>query len=196
MSYVYSYARTMAGARAIVVDEGLTIAPPAKSKRERIIEMSRRWNEAHRPAEVEKPCRRQRKKPDVDMTEETKQAISMLKRHGMPEYAQEIVLRVAEEHGVSPLALAAENRSQRIVPIRYEVFYRLKTTPSPTIGVLPSYPQIGRWFGREHTGVLWGATKHAAENDLPKPSNLNLEHSAKSKRARALARVHAIRDAK
>lgn len=192
MSFVYSYSKTMAGARSVVVDDGINIAPPARSKRDRIIEMSRRWNEAHKPIEVKKPTRRRKLRPATNIADETKEAIRFLKGHGMPEWAQEIVREVANDHGISPLVLIG-SRSRRVVPVRNEVFYRLRMGASPVLGEHPSYPQIAGWFGRDHTGVLWGATKHAFAHGLERPSNIQLEALSERKRRQALAYAHAKR---
>lgn len=203
MSFVYSYSKTMAGAQQVVVDEGLTIAPHATSKRDRLIEMSRRWNEAHLTVEhkprstarkARKPRRRRVALPAVvNIDVETQEAIYIANRHGMPTWARDIVVRVAKVRGVSPLDIVTSCRSRAIVPVRNEVFYVLRQTPSPVHGEIPSYPQIAKWFGRDHTGVLWGAVKHANANGLPTSSNMDLEKSIERKRSAALAHAKRAR---
>lgn len=201
MSFVASYARTMAGAREVFVDDGLNIAPRYKSPRERVIELAASWNERHQPHETVKPRRACKAKPRFrPMTvpahvpeQDTAEALRILSRCGMPGWAREIVIRIAKVRGVSPLDIASVCRTRRVVPVRNEIFYTLKTMPSPVTGREQSYPQIASWFGREHTGIMYGAVRHAAAHGLDRPGGFNLDGALDRRRVRALEYTRAKR---
>jgi hypothetical protein len=70
--------------------------------------------------------------------------------------ARQIVLEVAERHGVTFEEIVSMRRQQRIVDARNEVYYRLRNETTW------SFPSIGRFLGdRDHSSVMCGARKHA-----------------------------------
>lgn len=159
MSFVYSYSRTMAGARAIVVDEGLTIAPPAKSKRERIIEMSRRWNEARgkvvpiRPAPLPLPD-----PVEIEQREmEAERQANLAELHRTPverrASVKEVITRVAAWHDLSYAEIIADGRFRHIVVARRDavvaVWLNCRIEGKP-----PTLASLSRAFNKDHTGIL------------------------------------------
>lgn len=189
---------TLAGAKRIVFDEGINIAPSYKSKRERLIELAAQWNDRHLPVDKKKAVAVRKAKvrrkrhvpilPAVEMEEGAAEATRILNRNGMPGWARDIVIRVAKVHGVSPLDVATSCRKRDVIPARNEVYYLLRTMVSPVTGNELSYPMIAKWFGRDHTGVLWGAARHARDNDLPPVGSFDVEKAGEIKRKRHQAK--------
>ena len=74
-----------------------------------------------------------------------------------------IARQVAAWHRVTVLALRGEGRSRKLVIARQEAFYRCRRELGRSL------PQIGNFFGRDHTTVLHGIRAHASRNGLPMP---------------------------
>ena len=86
-----------------------------------------------------------------DVTERLDRMFSFAPRLGEPTIAQ-IAAEVADKHRISLFDLRSHRRSQPLVWARQEAMYRCRTETSK------SYPQIGRFFRRDHTTVI-----HAVE---------------------------------
>lgn len=93
-----------------------------------------------------------------------------LRKRFIPVWVGEIITEVSARHGVFPTEIMSKARSQRIVKARNEVFYLIKAC-KPEI----STPQIGRWFGRDHTGVLHSIASHADATGSPKLYGYDLD---------------------
>ena len=85
----------------------------------------------------------------------------MIPRYPMPERFQAIVREVAEERVVPVDVLFTRQRRSGATEARRAAYAKVRATPLVT-GRLPSYPQIGRWFGREHSTILAGVKAHEA----------------------------------
>lgn len=118
---------------------------------------------------------------------------AVMQRRGMPLWARRIVVAVAEKHGVGIADIIGTSRVRAIVAARNEAYYLIRTGIQTSTGKHPSYPQIGDWFGREHTGVLYGTSKHAAENSLPLASSFDAEEKMARKRVTSLAWARKLR---
>lgn len=192
--FAVSGKHTMAGAKRFVFDDGINIAPRCKSPRERLIELSAQWNDRHQPVDKRQAAsackakvRRPRPEPlpsAIQLGVEQEAAVQIVNRYGMPGWAREIVLRISEAHGVSPLDVVTQCRRRNVVPARNEIFYLLRATASPLTGMHPTYPQVAKWLGRDHTGVLWGAAKHAHDHGLPAFSEFDYSRHSAHKRER------------
>lgn len=148
--------RTMAGARQIVQDNEPGIPP----RRAKLIDMAARWRAEQAKKNAQPP------------------RVAPLRVDGcrlMPQWAADVVAEVAAVHSVKPEQLLSKSRLVKVVCARNEVFYRLRDMVSPVTGARASFPQIAAWFGREHTGVMWGAARHAVKNELPLLSALNMD---------------------
>ena len=66
---------------------------------------------------------------------------------------QQILSRVAKKHGLTQGTIKSDSRLREVVQARNEAFYY-----SQKLG--KSLPQIGRFFGRDHTSVLHGIKRH------------------------------------
>lgn len=89
--------------------------------------------------------------------------MKMFARRGLPEWAREIVSDVAAKHLVSVYDLAGEGRSVKIVAARHEAIYRLKEHKQTLTST-----QIGKWFARDHTSILFAIASHAEKTGEPK----------------------------
>ncbi len=75
---------------------------------------------------------------------------------------KEIVAEVAAKHGLSADDLLGPLRTVVFVRPRHEAIYRI-AVERPDL----SYPQIGKYFGRDHTTALHAVKQHARRNHLP-----------------------------
>ena len=74
-----------------------------------------------------------------------------------PASVDAIIAKVALEHGVSAAELLSDTRWQKVAHARQHAFAAVRGMPRK-----PSYPQIGRWFGRDHSTVVHGVRAHEA----------------------------------
>ena len=68
-----------------------------------------------------------------------------------------IVDEVARRHGLTRTDLLSDNRTEHFAHARQEAYWELRRHETK-----PTYPQIGRLMGRDHTTVLYGERKHQA----------------------------------
>ena len=71
----------------------------------------------------------------------------------MPASVETIIRLVCAKHCVSPRDLMGVGRDKPTCDARFEAMYRVRTEIK-IAGSEPSLPQIGKWFGRDHTSVL------------------------------------------
>lgn len=81
----------------------------------------------------------------------------------MPKWVREIVEQCAATHKVLVSELLGDSQRKQAVAARHEAFYVVKAM-KPVL----SFPQIGRWFDRDHTSVIHGISKHQHLYDLPR----------------------------
>ena len=75
---------------------------------------------------------------------------------------RQIVAEVALKHDTTPELIIAHGRLKAIVWARQEVMWRIRLE-RPDL----SYPQIGRFFSRDHTTIIHGVRAHAARLSPP-----------------------------
>jgi hypothetical protein len=75
----------------------------------------------------------------------------------------DVLAEVAKKHGLEPLRLKARVRRKELTEARFEAFYRMRNE------LKMSYPQIGMFFGMDHTSILHGVRMH--EQKLEKAKN-------------------------
>lgn len=81
---------------------------------------------------------------------------------GLPPTASAIIAQIAARHGVTvEQMMAARGGALQVAMIRQEIFWELRRVKSEFGTPRYSYPQIGRWFRRDHTTIIWGCVKHA-----------------------------------
>jgi len=86
----------------------------------------------------------------------------MFKRRFMPEWAIELTQKAAYDHGVSLADIAGPGRTKVVVLARHQAIYDIMIV-KPAL----SSTQLGRWFSKDHSAILYAAAKHAYLNDLP-----------------------------
>lgn len=140
-----------------------------------------------RAKQIETECRAVQPEP-AQVTEKIvplvpSRARQLMRKHLMPHWVQNIVMAAAELHRVPPAAIVGRSRHRVIVAARNEAWYQIKLTASPVTGEIPSYPTIGKWFGRDHTTVLYGVFRHAFDNGFPAPSGIDPKRMILRRRA-------------
>lgn len=76
----------------------------------------------------------------------------------IPPRVRAIIRSAALEHGVTPADILGDSRSRKITRARWEAMEACRELVMPG-GDNPSFPQIGRWFGRDHSTVMYGLRK-------------------------------------
>lgn len=114
------------------------------------------------------------------------EALRVMRRRGMPLWARNIVATISELHRQDMGDIIGRSRRKVHVRVRNEVWYRLRTGESPVRRLSPSYMQIGRWFERDHSSIVFGACRHSLENGLPSPSGVDPEKLVVRKHVRAV----------
>lgn len=66
---------------------------------------------------------------------------------------REILNEVAEKHDVCPREMLSSGKANPVAKARFECWYRIKNETRY------SYPQIGRFFGKDHSTVVHGAAR-------------------------------------
>ena len=79
-----------------------------------------------------------------------------------------IIAQVAVEHGVSVKDILGPSRVRKITRARQEAMRTVRSLERDD-GTVPSLPQIGRWFGRDHSTV-----SHACQGLVPLQTELEL----------------------
>lgn len=86
---------------------------------------------------------------------ENKAGLDAFRSNGMPDWARQIVEKIAFAHRVSVSEIASVRKSDRIVKARNEAIYRVKEY-KPEL----SSPIIAKWFDRHHTSILHSIAWH------------------------------------
>ena len=95
----------------------------------------------------------------------------------------DIAAEVAHVFDVKPQDLFSQNRDKRTARARHVAMYLCRKLPGP-----PSYPEIGRVFGRDHTSVI---TAVRVLEEL-RGEDPNLNHQLHTLEARLGDRVDAV----
>jgi hypothetical protein len=118
----------------------------------------------------------------AEKQEARRQGLLTFKRRFMPEWARQIVERACEKHGICPSEMACDNRKHRVVKARNEAIYLVKAR-KPML----SSPQLGGWFGRDHTSILHSLASYSAATGSPKLVGYDLANARERNRIRAAA---------
>lgn len=118
--------RTMQGAKQIVQDEPIKLTP----RRDRLAELSRKWQAARQPA----PIPPEKRIPRTEM--------------------QKIIDEIASQHGVTYADIVGPSRQRKIKEARFDAIAAVKLArPALTLN------QIGNIFKRDHTSAMWALRK-------------------------------------
>lgn len=81
----------------------------------------------------------------------------------IPPRVLDVIRDVARTHNVSVDSVLSPSRLKRFVVPRQQAMWRVRAMRWPVIRGHPSYPQIGRWFNRDHTTILHAVRKVSEE---------------------------------
>lgn len=91
-----------------------------------------------------------------------KQGMMKYRRRGMPSWACDIIRDVSDRRGICVDQMASDSRVAVVSRARNEAMYLIKAA-KPTV----SSPQMGKWFNRDHTSILYGISSHQERYGLP-----------------------------
>lgn len=84
----------------------------------------------------------------------------------LPSRIRQIVLEEVQvgcvlfpEHPPTVEDVFVGTQPRTIARVRWAIWWRIRHEPGPQ-GKVPSYPQIGAWFGRNHTTIIHGEKHH------------------------------------
>jgi len=80
---------------------------------------------------------------------------------GMPTRVRDIIIAVAAEHHIKPGDILGPSATRVNSRARWVAYARVMSEVSIR-GQAPSLPQMGVWFNRDHTTVLYGLRRHAS----------------------------------
>lgn len=66
-----------------------------------------------------------------------------------------MVSEVAAKHGIAAKDIFSDRRAVKLCRARHECFWRMREE------TILSFPQIGRFFHRDHSTIMSGCKKHA-----------------------------------
>lgn len=138
MSFVVPYARTMAGARKIVLDQ------PVSERRAKIVALSRQWQREH----GSKVC--------VSQPAERDPSTAYAQNRGA--HPQIIISMVAAWHGVTHAEIVGDSRSRPVIEARHDAVAAVWLN-CRVDGRQYSLPELGRAFGKDHTTCLHSLRK-------------------------------------
>lgn len=152
MSFVASYARTMANARQVVMDEGVDFTP--RPRRDRVIALSRRWQAA-------KETRRKTEEAFREAIQRAKQKHGKTRPFGQGHNTSPntIISMVAAWHEVTVEDIMSRCRTHKVIDARHDAIAavwlncRIK-------GRGYTLPEMGRAFdGRDHSTIIHALEK-------------------------------------
>lgn len=109
---------------------------------------------------------------------------------GMPVWARDILRDVSGRRGVCVNDMASSSRNHKIAMARNEAMYLMKAR-KPML----SSPQLGRWFSRDHTSILYAISSYQEKNGLPRLVAYDFKSAQDRMRNRAASKRAESRDA-
>ena len=99
---------------------------------------------------------------DKILAHERLHARDTMRDRGVPQWVRETIFRVANKHCVYVSEVLGESRRKQVVGARHEAMYLIKAT-KPGL----SFPQIAKWFARDHTTTIYAVAHYGLRNGLP-----------------------------
>lgn len=78
---------------------------------------------------------------------------------------KDVVAEVAERRGIDALTLRGPSARRPVVRARWEAFHLCRNITRENGRPKYSLPQIGKFFGRDHTTVLYGLRQWSAASE-------------------------------
>jgi chromosomal replication initiation ATPase DnaA len=91
-----------------------------------------------------------------------KAALAEMRKRFVPQWARDIIVSSVSEEGVHLGEVLGASRRRDVVQARHRAMYLIKAT-KPGL----SFPQIAKWFGKDHTSTLYAVAKYGIRNGLP-----------------------------
>lgn len=91
-----------------------------------------------------------------------KAALAEMRKRFVPQWARDIIVSSVSEEGVHLGEVLGASRRRDVVQARHRAMYLIKAT-KPGL----SFPQIARWFDRDHTSTIYAVAKYGLRNGLP-----------------------------
>jgi len=91
-----------------------------------------------------------------------KSAIALLRDRCAPMWVRDIIMAAATEEGAHIGEVIGESRRRDVVRARHRAMYLIKAT-KPGL----SFPQIAKWFDRDHTSTIYAVAHYGLRNGLP-----------------------------
>lgn len=89
-------------------------------------------------------------------------AINILRSRFAPAWVRDIIIAAAEEENAHIGEVIGESRRRDVVRARHRAMYLIKAT-KPGL----SFPQIAKWFDRDHTSTIYAVAHYGLRNGLP-----------------------------
>jgi hypothetical protein len=81
---------------------------------------------------------------------------------GRPNWVDRLIRNFCFKNGIPPILMFSGCRMPEVVNLRGELWAEIRNAPQK-----PSVAQIGRWFKRDHTTVLYGIVRHTGGDKHP-----------------------------
>lgn len=85
-----------------------------------------------------------------------------MRKRFVPEWARDIIFGAATEEGVHLGEVIGASRRKDVVRARHRAMYLIKAT-KPGL----SFPQIAKWFAKDHTSTIYAVANYGIRNGLP-----------------------------
>ncbi len=95
-------------------------------------------------------------------------------RYATPDRVKSVTARHCEEAGVRIEDVLSSTRKKRIARVRWAIWSELRALRRSSGAIIYSYPQLGRYFHRDHSTILYGVRRfngldpYEAKRDRPK----------------------------
>ena len=89
-------------------------------------------------------------------------AMNILRSRFAPVWVRDIIKAAADDEGAHIGEVIGESRRRDVVRARHRAMYLIKAT-KPGL----SFPQIAKWFDRDHTSTIYAVAQYGLRNGLP-----------------------------
>lgn len=88
-------------------------------------------------------------------------AMNILRSRFAPDWVRDIIKDAADDEGAHIGEVIGESRRSEVVRARHRAMYLIKAT-KPGL----SFPQIAKWFDRDHTSTIYAVAQYGRRNGL------------------------------
>lgn len=117
----------------------------------------------YNPALIARRAKEQEIREAQELLEKAEEeALAILRSRFAPPWVRDIIVASATEECAHLGEVVGESRRKSAVRARHRAMYLIKAT-KPGL----SFPQIARWFDRDHTSTIYAVAKYGLRNGLP-----------------------------